>query len=77
MYGRLINGEIEYFTKKELVVGRRRIINPKRKHLIEIGYKEVVFDDLPKGINGGEIKVEYKEDGDSIRVVYSVKERTK
>ena len=70
MYGKIENGEIVVLSHRHIVLGNKRIFNPRERQLREAGYKKVVYGERPKN-DGKPIKIEYEEKGDMIKVIYT------
>ena len=70
MYGKIENGDIVFLSSRQIVIGNKRIFNPREKQLREAGYKKIIYGEKPKN-DGTPIKVEYKEEADTIKVIYT------
>ena len=45
-YGRFINEKFEY-APRVLIIGDKRIINPKEEHYLQAGYKKIIKTKMP------------------------------
>ena len=68
MYGKLVNGQLEYADTKILIDGERTITNPRAEDYRESGYKEIVVNQ-PED-DDKEYVEEYEEQEDKIIVNY-------
>lgn len=71
MFGKLVNDELVLAPEKRLEYidnGKHRLIlNPKRKHYLLAGYKEVEYDEMPEA---EAYTVSYKQTKTTIKVSY-------
>ena len=71
MYGKIENGDIVFLSSRQIIIGNKRIFNPREKQLREAGYKKIIYGERPKN-DGSPIKVDYEESDDTIKVIYTV-----
>ena len=45
-YGRFVSNKFEY-APRVLIIGDKRIINPKKEHFIQAGYKKIIKTEMP------------------------------
>jgi len=68
MYGKLINGKLEYASTKAIITGELIITNPQREDYLANGYKEII-NNAPKDAEK-EYEEEYEEQEDKIIINY-------
>ena len=74
-YAKLIDGNLVYAPRK-LTVGENTVYNPTEEMILDAGYKPVVYTDAPETDPGYEAVHGWYDDGDSIREVWTVVEKT-
>ena len=74
-YGKLIDGHL-VLAPRSVVVEDRQIGNPPAETLVELGYKPVVYTDPPIVDPGYEAVEGWYDDGDALRQVWTVMEKT-
>ena len=68
MYGRLVNGQLEYASTKAIITDELVITNPQREDYIRVGYKLIV-NNAPEDAEK-EYEPHYIEEDDRIIVDY-------
>ena len=68
MYGKLVDGNLEYASTKAIIVGDMVIANPRPEDYIASGYKEIINE--PPEDDEKEYVVEYEEQEDKIIIKY-------
>jgi len=68
MYGKLVNGNIEYASTKAIITDEQIITNPQREDYLANGYKEIV-NNAPQDAEKEYIP-EYIEQEDKIIINY-------
>lgn len=68
MYGKLVNGKLEYADKRAIVTDELVITNPQREDYLANGYKEIIIN-APEDAEKEYVE-EYEEQEDKIIINY-------
>ncbi len=72
MYGKIENGHLKVFHERKIVLGDKKIINPRREQLAILGYKPIITDTPPEVGDGQALVVDYIDEGEVIRARYTL-----
>ena len=72
MYGRIENGHLRVFHERKIILGGKKIINPKGEQLASLGYKPIISGTPPEVGDGEALVVDYIDDGEVIRARYTI-----
>lgn len=74
MYGKLIDGVLQYAPKK-IKDGNRTTYNPTAETLEALGYKPIVLTDQPQTDTGYTAECLWIDDGEKITQIWNIEER--
>jgi hypothetical protein len=73
MYGKINkSGMLEIYHKRYIRIGDRIISNPSPKHMALAGYKPIVMTEPPTPGDGQTIVIDYIDNGECIKSVYTL-----